>query len=247
MARDLSPSDVHALAGAYALDALTELERAAFGRHVADCESCTIEVAELSETATRLADLAATAPPPRLRESVLAEIARTPQTGGRRRGDDARAHAASVARWRRWTATSVAAGIIAAGAGVATWAVTEQQVRHEWANGSRVTGLLAAPDARLRTVSVDGGQVTLVTSASQDAAVAVLSGLPAPGKDKAYQLWFIKPDEYRSMAVLPAGERTATVRIGPVGDAALFGVSLERTGGSASGKPTDVRGTVDLR
>jgi len=159
MARDLSPSDVHALAGAYALDALTELERAAFGRHVADCESCTVEVAELSETATRL----------------------------------------------------------------------------------------AAPGARLRTVSVDGGQVTLVTSASQDAAVAVLSGLPAPGKDKAYQLWFIKPGEYRSMAVLPAGERTATVRIGPVGDAALFGVSLERTGGSASGKPTDVRGTVDLR
>ena len=247
MARDLSSSDVHALAGAYALDALTELERAAFGRHLADCESCAIEVAELSETATRLADLAATAPPPRLRESVLAEIARTPQTGGRRRGDESRAQAASVARWRRWTATSVAAGIIAAGAGVATWAVTEQQVRDERAQASRVTGVLAAPDARLRTLSVDGGQVTVVTSASQDAAVAVLSGLPAPGDGKAYQLWFIKPGEFRSAAVLPAGERTATVRIGPVGDAQTFGVSLERTGGSASGQPTNVRGQVPLR
>jgi anti-sigma-K factor RskA len=247
MARELSASDVHALAGAYALDALTELERAAFGRHLADCESCTLEVAELSETATRLADLAATAPPPRLRESVMAEIGRTPQTGGRRRGDEARAQAAPVARWRQWTATSVAAGIIAAGAGVATWAVTEQQVRDERSRAEQVTRLLGAPDARLHTADVDGGQVTVVTSASRDAAVAVLSGLPAPGAGKAYQLWFIKPGAYRSAAVLPAGEGTATVRIGPVGDADTFGVSLERKGGSASGQPTNVRRTLPLR
>ena len=39
-------SDIHALSGAYAVDALDDLERAAFERHLADCADCRAEVAE---------------------------------------------------------------------------------------------------------------------------------------------------------------------------------------------------------
>src|SRR5688500_12449230 len=65
-------ADVHALAGAYALDALPSDERAFFERHLAMCEACRNEVAELTETAARLGSAAAVAPPPALRDRVLA-------------------------------------------------------------------------------------------------------------------------------------------------------------------------------
>ena len=41
------PIEIHTLAGAYALDALTEIERAGFARHLAECSVCATEVAEL--------------------------------------------------------------------------------------------------------------------------------------------------------------------------------------------------------
>jgi anti-sigma factor RsiW len=54
---------VHTLIGPYALDAVTDTERAAVERHLARCPTCTQEVAELRATAARLADTAATDPP----------------------------------------------------------------------------------------------------------------------------------------------------------------------------------------
>ena len=43
--------EVHSLAGAYALDALDDLERAAFDRHLRECEACRAEADELREAA----------------------------------------------------------------------------------------------------------------------------------------------------------------------------------------------------
>ena len=67
-------SDIHKLSGAYALDAVDDLERAAFERHLAECEDCRTEVAGLRETAALLAETAAVTPPPSLRDSVLSGI-----------------------------------------------------------------------------------------------------------------------------------------------------------------------------
>ncbi|MDQ3787179.1 MAG: zf-HC2 domain-containing protein, partial [Actinomycetota bacterium] len=76
----MSSPDVHALTGAYVLDAVPELERVAFERHLAECDACTQEVRELRETATRLA-LAATADPPQeLKARVLNQIRTTRQS-----------------------------------------------------------------------------------------------------------------------------------------------------------------------
>ena len=67
-------SDIHKLSGAYALDALDDLERARFEDHLATCDDCAAEVAELQETAALLAETTAAPAPASLREGVLAGI-----------------------------------------------------------------------------------------------------------------------------------------------------------------------------
>ncbi|HWB72616.1 MAG TPA: zf-HC2 domain-containing protein, partial [Egibacteraceae bacterium] len=66
----MSP-DVHALTGAYALDALTGDERAFFERHLAGCDHCRREVDGFAATAALLGAATARLPPARLRPRVL--------------------------------------------------------------------------------------------------------------------------------------------------------------------------------
>ncbi|MGZ5404181.1 MAG: zf-HC2 domain-containing protein, partial [Nocardioides sp.] len=68
-------SDIHALVGAYAVDALDDLERVAFERHLAACSACQTEVAGLREAAATIGVTAAVQPPAGLRGKVLGEIA----------------------------------------------------------------------------------------------------------------------------------------------------------------------------
>jgi anti-sigma-K factor RskA len=64
--------DPHDLTAAYALDALDRDEAEAYERHLAQCEECREQLAELNETATSLAfGSVAPAPPARLRASIL--------------------------------------------------------------------------------------------------------------------------------------------------------------------------------
>ena len=71
----MTVSDIHSLSGAYALDAVDDIERAAFERHLRECQSCSLEVLELRETVGRLADTVAVEPPASLRASVLSTVA----------------------------------------------------------------------------------------------------------------------------------------------------------------------------
>ncbi|MEW1952010.1 anti-sigma factor [Terrabacter sp. NPDC080008] len=67
--------DIHALSGAYAVDALDDAERARFERHLAHCSACQAEVDSLVAAASELSVLTEVAPPASLRAKVLAEIA----------------------------------------------------------------------------------------------------------------------------------------------------------------------------
>jgi len=237
VSRDYSTGDVHALAGAYALDALTEIERAGFDRHAAECDVCAIEVAELQETTAKMADATWSVPPPRLRRAVLAEVARTPQVAGRRR-EDTRVAQAAATRWRRRTAFAVAAGILVAGGGVATWSVARQKDATIVAQRQRaqaISEVLSAPDARLSR----NGDVTVVTSAARDSAVAVVDDLGPAGPGQVYQLWMIGGDGPKPDKVMRPGQQGGTFLITRnVTGASAFAVSRERTGGSRTGKPT---------
>ncbi|MGW4971187.1 RskA family anti-sigma factor, partial [Streptomyces albidoflavus] len=70
----MTTAELHTLTGAYALHALSEEERDAFDRHLADCPACTTEVAELTATAARLGLAEAAVPPPAMKDQVLRRI-----------------------------------------------------------------------------------------------------------------------------------------------------------------------------
>lgn len=67
-------SDIHALSGAYAVDALDDDERVEFEEHLAVCAECRAEVASFRETGALIAETEAVEPPASLRAGVLSGI-----------------------------------------------------------------------------------------------------------------------------------------------------------------------------
>jgi len=247
----MTPTDVHALVGAYALDAVDDLERAAFERHIAECEACRAELDELRETAARLADGTWSVPPPRLRTEVMAAVGRTRQLpppdaatpGGRSR----------PGRWRRYSVAAAAAVVLAAGTGATVYAVQDQRVRDQSAIASaaelreiRTQSVLSAADLVVRTSPmVGGGRVTVASSAAQGASVVSIRADRAPAAGRAFQMWTIRgAGRPVSPGVLPAGEASTVEVLDGVPGNDVFAVSLEPAGGSA--QPTTVVAEVPL-
>lgn len=242
----MTAMDIHTLAGAYALDAVNDIERAEFARHLNQCPSCRLEVDELREATARLADGTWSVPPPAMKDAVLAEVRRTRQLPLKRRPDR---EAVGQVRWRRWTAAAVAAGILAVGGGAATYTVQEQRLRDQRAataaaraDADRIRDLLAAPDATLHTESVrGGGRVTVAVSPSRDEAAVLLAGAPPAGSGKAYQMWRLGGAQPESMGVLAEGQTDGTVIVTGVRGMTGFGLSVEPAGGrSAQPNPNTI-------
>jgi anti-sigma-K factor RskA len=222
-------TDIHALSGAYVLNAVDDLDRARFDRHLAECPACAAEVAELTETITGLTAVSAEAPPAELRTAVLARAATTPQLPR----DTQRAPRRRAADWRRWLAAA-AAVVALGGAGAVGYAIADHSHSGgtEAADTRRIAAVLAAPDAQTQSVATGSGRVTVVTAPSLNDGVAVLANLPSPGAGHTYQLWVIRDQTPRSVDVLPAGRTDATELIPGVRGAQAFGVSHEPAGGS---------------
>ena len=89
--------DLHTLAGAYAIDALSAEEAREFVKHLEECEACRDEVRELQSAAATLGASEAATPPPALRARVLAAADQLPQMPPKVVPIDR-------ARSRRWTA-----------------------------------------------------------------------------------------------------------------------------------------------
>lgn len=238
----MTTTDIHALVGPYALDAVDDLERVAFERHIADCEACRIEVGELRETATRLADSTWSVPPPRLRSDVMAAIGRTRQLPPL---ESARTVAprATASRGRRFAVAAVAAGVLAAGASAGVWAVQEQRVRDERAvvaaaqlREAQTKSILSATDLVVRTAPIiGGGRVTVASSASQGASVVTMRADTAPARDRAFQMWTIRgTGPAVNAGVLLPGQGSAVEIVRGVPGNDVFAISLEPAGGSPS-------------
>ena len=148
-------SDLHKLTGAYAVDALDDIERARFEQHLAGCEDCRAEVAELRETASLLTDSVAATPPASLRDSVLAGISQVRPLPPEVIVAAPTSISSTRAHRRRpvWTTFLVAAAlIVVAGVGVSAWSPWSTEV-------PRLTAaeqVLQAPDAE--EVFVDLGE-----------------------------------------------------------------------------------------
>ncbi|MFF1280704.1 anti-sigma factor domain-containing protein [Streptomyces sp. NPDC058299] len=242
----MTTTDLHALTGAYAVHALHDEERAAFERHLAECDACEQEVAGFTATAGRLALASTVRTRPLMREQVLQRITTVRQVSpdaaplervrrGVRRGR-------SLARWA--LAASVAAA--AAFGGTAVWQYERaQDAQYLAARAERqaegVAEVLAASDARSRSARVAGGAGTLVVSADRDRAVFVASGMAAPPRGKVYQLWFAVGGKMRSAGLMDPDRSSQTVLMqGAVDGASGIGVTVEPSGGSKQPTSTPI-------
>ena len=223
-------NDVHALSGAYAVDALDDLERAKFERHHSECQDCQAEVASLRETSALLADTAAVTPPASLRDSVLAGIATVRPIPPPAEPAPAR---------RRWQGLLVAAAAVTVlGGGVAIvqpWDDDAPSV--EVTPTERV--LQAADRQRIVQEFRDGSKATVVVSKSLGLSVIVTEGMAEPPAGKDYQLWYQQPGLGMVSAGLMPHDPDATVLLdGDATRAKAVGITVEPEGGSPTGQPT---------
>ena len=223
-------SDLHKLTGAYALDALDELERARFEQHLTGCEDCRAEVAELRETAALLADTVATPPPASLRESVLAGISQV------RPLPPVVATAPAPPPFRRRLPLLVAAAAaLIVGLGAVVWQPWDDE------SPARLTAaeqVLDAPDAQQVFLDLgEAGQATVTRSKSHDRAVIQTEDMVAAPEGKDYELWLMSPDGvFTPAGLMPDDADQTLVLDGSAADATAVGITVEPDGGSD--KPT---------
>lgn len=214
-------ADIHALSGAYAVGAVDDLERARFERHLQDCEACRSEVDSLREASALLAETSALAPPPGLRERVLAEAATV-------RPLPPVLPVEPAPRRRRWLATlaSVAAAVVAIGAGALVWQQTTDDEPL-----SRYEQVLAADDAETLTQTFPGGATaTVVRSKSLNEAVIATEDMPAAPAGHSYALWLQHDDQMVPAGVMPQGEDNQVVLAGDAATADGVGITVETAG-----------------
>ena len=172
--------DLHTLTGAYAVDALPDDERVRFEAHLAVCDACAQEVHELQTTASRLGATAVAAPPPQLRDRVLAQIDTVRQE--RPRGADDVAPVDELAARRgvpRWVAAGLGAAAAVLLVGVAGLGAVVVELRSQVgelevvaASAEQAGARMAALTERLEELEARESEVVVTTSALADVLAA---------------------------------------------------------------------------
>jgi hypothetical protein len=243
---------LHALVGAYVMDAVSDSDRTAFERHLPGCEQCRDDVRGLREATARLAAATAVRPRAELREQTLHAAERIRQLPPLVPGQQTRSQrhrAGSAASWRRagWTAgrhpwlaglAVVAAGAVACAATVIGLHMGQMQSRLTAAQrrDESIAAIMGAHDAvRLTAQLTTGGTATVVMSHRARALVFVASGLPPLPPTKAYELWLMGPSGATSAGMLPTGRRGMMV-VSRLQAGDRLGLTVEPAAGAA--RPT---------
>jgi len=225
-------NDVHALSGAYAVDALDDIERAAFERHLAECPECRDEVASLQEVSGLLAETVEVAPPAGLRDRVLAQVATTRPLPPQVTAPAPRHQHRPQRRFAVLVAAAAAVVAVGAGAVIAQqpWSDETSQVP------SAADEVLQASDARSSSLDFEGGASATVThSDSVGKAVIETSKMPAPPEGTVYQLWLDQPGDGMVSAGFMSPDADQTVVLeGDATTASGAGITVEPEGGSAA-------------
>jgi anti-sigma-K factor RskA len=224
-----SAAEVHALSGAYAVDALDPEERARFEQHLAACATCQAEVASLREAASGLAVTAETDPSPELRGRVLAGIKTV-----RPLPPAAPNNVRSMPLRRRLAAFAAAAAVLGvAGVGTVVW---HEATSTDQTLPTAAERVLKAADAQRVTVSLSGKtSASVVRSVAEGKAVLITRNMPAAPADRVYEVWLQTP----AGTMVPAGimdkaGSTTLVLEGDATNATAAGITIEPEGGSPS-------------
>lgn len=239
-------NDIHGYVGAYVTHALDEELRIVFAEHLPDCESCSREVREFTETLSRLSDLAAAPPPATLRDDVLGAIGRVrieppdePTPSPAHEPDDGPGPTVVAVRPRRrpWWYVAVAASLVLA-VMFGGWAVLQQQriaeIERAQSSTRPITELLQAADLRTYPFTwPDGSKGAYLVSRQLNRAM-ITGAVPATEPGRTYQLWSMRGDEARPGPTFHAAAGSWTLDFDQV-DA--LAITSEPEGGSEHPTP----------
>ncbi len=219
------PTDLELLelAAPYALDAVSDEERADIERRLAAAPRPVAaafedEVRGVRETLAVMSAATAVEPSEHLRAATLAAV--QPRVGRQ-------------SRWRTAVLASAAAAVVVGAAAFGVGMLMRPQPASTLAEQ-----VLAAPDVRTVSGALGGGTATVVFSHDRNAGVLVMNNVPPPSAGTVYQMWLIGstgPTSAGTMdtaAVAPSTTATLT-NLGP-STALAFTVEP----GSGSRQPT---------
>jgi anti-sigma-K factor RskA len=219
------PSDFELLelATPYALDAVSETERADIERRLtqaprAVADAFRAEVRQVRETMATVTSATAVEPPAALRSRVLAEV--SPRTGRQ-------------FHWRSVilaAAAAVVIGLGALGVGMALWPASAPSTAEQ---------VFAAPDVRSSSESLEaGGTATFVYSREKHTGVLVMNNVAPPAPGTVYQMWLLNGQAARSAGTIEAKavSPSTTAVVGDLGNSTALAFTVEP--GAGSPQPT---------
>jgi anti-sigma-K factor RskA len=219
------PSDFELLelATPYALDAISDAERADIERRLAQAPAAVskafnAEVREVRETMAAMSTTTAIEPPVELRRRVLAAVA--PRLDRR-------------FRWRSTilaAAAAVAIGLSAVGVGLALRPANAP---------STAAQVIAAPDVRTTSAPIPtGGTATVVYSREKNAGVLVMNNVQPPPPGTVYQMWLLNSQGARSAGTMDskAISPSTTAALPNLGNSTALAFTVEP--GAGSPQPT---------
>ena len=238
------------LSGAYALNAVSAEQRAAYEALLADSQAARNEATELQDTAVILGlSVEPVTPPPALRASILEAVARTPQLpmdaapatptpADIQEAPAAIATAAerrAQARWFQRPALAVASiaaavAIIAGGVGI----VTDFGQPKPAPTASAIEQLTLASDKQTAEVEVGDATATLLWSNELGLSALAMDGASEAPSGHVYQLWYIDEDGARDAGIMTASVDDGSWQLldGEMHAGDAVGVTVEPTGGS---------------
>jgi anti-sigma-K factor RskA len=219
------PSDFELLelATPYALDAVSDAERADIERRLAQApravaDAFYAEVREVRETMAAASARTALEPPDELRGQVLAAVSRQP------------------ARRFPWRSTILAAAAaVAIGLGVLGIGVAMRPANAP----TTAEQVFAAPDVRTVTEPIPtGGAATVVYSREKHAGVLVMNNVEPPKPGTVYQMWLLGDQGAKSAGTMDAKavSPSTTAVLRDLGNSTALAFTVEP--GAGSPQPT---------
>jgi anti-sigma factor RsiW len=215
---------MHDLTAAYALDALDAEEAREYEDHLATCERCRAELAQLGGAASALAFAVESPAPSEILRSRILEAARAERPN-------------VVPLRSRWTGTTQAIAAVAAVATVAAiafgiWSISlSRSLDRERSVRERIERVLADPAAS--RLSVSGNTTGTLVVAGDGEAALIVSKLDRAPAGSVYEAWVIHNDKPLRAATFAGGGNRALVLLErPVPKDSLVAVTLERKPGA---------------
>ena len=228
------------------MDAVPPPDRAAFERHLAECEPCRQEVRGLREATAALAAATAVQPPAAFREAALLAAGRTRQLPPpvaapppswralRWRGHGARG-------WRPRLGVVLAGAVacvlaaVAVAAGISAYGM-HSRLDQDQGHDHAVAMVLGAPDAKMMSAPVaTGGTATVVMSHRERALVFTAADLRVLPSSESYELWLMGPAGNRPAGMINVsgrGKMAGPMVVSGLSAGDSVGLTVEPAGGS---------------